>query len=54
MWDIVLEEKNWQIILAIVLVVLVPFFIHQAFKDAKEVRDYQDYKKRILHRMTRT
>ena len=54
MWDIVLEGKDWQIILAIVFAVLVPFFIRQAFKDAKEARDYQNYKKRIPHRTTRT
>ena len=46
MWDIVLEEKNWQIILAIIFVVMVPFFICQAYKDAER---YRRYKYRILH-----
>ncbi len=51
MWDIVLEGKDWQIFLAIIFAVMVPFFIRQAYKDAKEVRDNQDYQNRTRDRM---
>ncbi len=54
MWDIILEEQTWRNIFAIILVALIPFFVRQAFKDAKEAKDCHNYKKRILHRMTRT